>query len=135
MTTSSEHTFGFYLTMRHHILRDMQNNREACNHAKSLKTTNILMLSLLSKYQSENKQSSKITETIKYNQNRCDMLNSEFSVLQSELDTLNSYLRNNDDIAARAYDAAYDCDAETKAYGKTPRFLKRITKLFSQNIK
>lgn len=135
MTTDTGHTYGFYLILLNRIRRDIGTNRTAYRQTSQTHDTNTALLQLMDKYASNKKSTDNVNKIITHSQAASRRLDSEFRLLQSDFDSLNAYIQNNDDIAGRAYDAAYSTTQKTHAQPEHVSFLLNIARFFAQHTK
>ncbi len=135
MTTDTGHTYGFYLIALNRIQRDIDTNRAAHWVAKQAQNTNTTLLQLMDKYKSNKKSTDNVNKIITHSQAASKRLDSEFRLLQSDFDSLSAHIKNNDDIAGRAYDVAYNTMLQNQAQPKHISFLLNIARFFAQRVK
>lgn len=133
MTTETQHTYSFYLMAQNRVHRDIRNNRTAHRHVNQNKNTNIALLGLMNKYNSDKHISGNISRTITHSQATSERLDSEFNALQSEAGRLNTYLSNNEDIAGRAYEIAYATPQQTNIVPQS--IIQRALKFLARHTK
>jgi len=137
MMQNTEHTYGFYLITQNRIQRDMTANRMIYHIVTQTTDTHNALLQLMDKYTSNKKSAHKVTKIITHNQIVSQHLDSEFQQLQSDFDRLSAYIQNNDDVAGRAYDAAYS-EPNTNVQqtkNKIMPILTNIAKFIAQRTK
>ncbi len=137
MTTDTEHTYGFYLIALNRIRRDIDTNRAARRQIVREHHKYTTLLQLIGKYKITEKSKNIINQIITQNQTASMRLDSDYSRLQSEFDSLRAHIQNIDDVAGHAYDAAYP-ENDTKniqARYKYVPFISQIAKFFAERIK